>query len=383
MDCGAEPCRSPAGEARVRREGLDVARVTPTIQEDARLIAEEMADVLAPLQGSRFLITGAGGFLCSYLLDVVAALNDSAFERACRVVAMDNFKSGLPERIEHLAGRRDVEFVQHDVTLPFPTEGPFEWIVHGAGIASPTFYRRFPLETIDVNVTGLRNCLELARNGTQGMLSMSTSEIYGDPPAQSVPTKEDYRGWVSCTGPRACYDESKRLGETLCANYFRLYGVPVRTIRPFNVYGPGQRLDDKRIIPDLMAAALAGGPLVLLSDGKATRAFCYIRDEIRGMLYAMVSAPAGEAYNVGNDKTEVTIRQVAETVCKAAGPEALAVKFGRSEEADYLTDNPQRRCPDIGKLCDCTPWRPQVDLLEGLSRTLRSYREEAEGRETP
>jgi len=360
-----------------------MARVTPTIGEDSRLIAEEMAGVLEPLQGTRFFITGVGGFLCSYLLDVMAALNDQAFEKPCRIVAVDNFKSGLPERIEHLNGRKDIVFLQHDVTQPLPVEGPFEWIVHGAGIASPIFYRRFPLETIDVNVTGLRHCLELARRGTQGMLSMSTSEIYGDPETQAVPTREDYRGWVSCTGPRACYDESKRLGETLCANYFRLYGTPVRTIRPFNVYGPGQRLDDQRIIPDLMSAALAGGPLVLLSDGKATRAFCYIRDEIRGMLYAMVSAPAGEAYNVGNDRTEVTIRQVAEMVCSVARPQELPIVFRGSEDFDYLTDNPQRRCPDIAKLSSCTPWKPQVDLEEGLARTLRSYREEAGGKGAP
>jgi len=359
------------------QKGLTMARVTPTIREDARLIAEEMAGALAPLQGTRMLVTGVGGFLCSYLLDTLAALNDIAFERPCKLVAMDNFKSGLPERIEHLRGRKDIQFLQHDVTLPFPVEGPFEWIVHGAGIASPTFYRRFPLETIDVNVTGLRNCLDLARQGAQGVLSMSTSEIYGDPDPEDVPTKEDYRGWVSCTGPRACYDESKRLGETLCMAYHRLYGTPVKTIRPFNVYGPGQRLDDRRILPDLMAAALAGGPLVLLSDGKATRAFCYIRDAIRGMLYALISAPAGEAYNVGNDRTEVTIRQLAEVVRKVARPQALTVELRRSEEADYLTDNPQRRCPNIAKLTACTPWRPQVDLEEGVARTLRSYREEA------
>ena len=353
-----------------------MARVTPTIREDARLVVEEMADVLAPLQGTSLLMTGVGGFLCSYLLDVIVALNDLAFSAPCRLVAMDNFKSGLPERIGHLSERSDVEFYQHDVTTQLPVEGPFDWIVHGAGIASPMFYRKYPLETIDVNVSGLRNCLELAKRGTRGLLYMSTSEIYGDPPREAVPTTEDYRGWVSCTGPRACYDESKRLGETLCMSYFRLYGTPVRMIRPFNVYGPGQRLDDQRIIPDLMSAALSGGPLVLLSDGKATRAFCYIRDEIRGMLYAMVSAPPGEGYNVGNDRTEVTIRQLAEMVCDVARPRELTIELRTSEDGDYLTDNPQRRCPSIKKLVSCTPWRPVVDLKEGLERTLQSYLED-------
>jgi dTDP-glucose 4,6-dehydratase/UDP-glucuronate decarboxylase len=164
-----------------------------------------------------------------------------------------------------------------------------------------------------------------------------------------VPTRESYHGNVSSLGARACYDESKRLGETLCTTYFRLHATPVKTVRPFNVYGPGQRLDDKRILPDLMSAALAGGPLVLLSDGRATRSFCYASDAARAMLLVLLSEADGEAFNVGNDR-EISIAELAELVADAAAPPRPAVEHRASADRDYLTDNPQRRCPDLTKL---------------------------------
>jgi dTDP-glucose 4,6-dehydratase/UDP-glucuronate decarboxylase len=206
------------------------------------------------------------------------------------------------------------------------------------------------------------------------LLYISTSEIYGDPDAAHIPTREDYRGNVSCTGPRACYDESKRMAETLCSTYYSLYGVPVKVIRPFNVYGPGQRLDDKRIIPDLISAALERRPLELFSDGRATRSFCYVSDAIRALWHILLSDTNGEAFNVGNDEREITIGMLAELVREAAGPPQLEILHRASEDKHYLTDNPQRRCPDLTKLRGRFPWTPNVPLAEGLERTLRSYR---------
>jgi dTDP-glucose 4,6-dehydratase/UDP-glucuronate decarboxylase len=247
--------------------------------------------------------------------------------------------------------------------------------VHGASIASPVFYRRFPLETIDVNVTGTRLMLDLARNGARGLLYISSSETYGDPDPTSIPTPETYWGNVSFTGPRACYDESKRLAETICATYHRLYGTPVKIVRPFNVYGPGQRLDDGRIIPDLMSAALARRPLVLFSDGRATRSFCYVSDAIRAMLTVLLSGAEGEAYNIGNDTEEMSIGRVAECMSDVAGPPKLPVRYEASVDSNYLTDNPQRRCPDLTKLRRLKGWTPLVSVRDGLSRTLQSYQE--------
>jgi dTDP-glucose 4,6-dehydratase/UDP-glucuronate decarboxylase len=356
---------------------LRLSTVTSIIREDARLAASDLDAELRALSGTTLLVTGAGGFLLSYLLDVVAAWNQLGSAAPCHLIAVDNFQTGLPDRVQHLVGDPHVEFRTHDVTKPLAPSRPVEWVVHGASIASPTLYRRFPLETIDVNVNGTWRMLDLAKAGARSMLYLSTSEIYGDPDPAAVPTTEDYRGNVSCTGPRACYDESKRLGETLCMTYFRAHGTPVKIIRPFNVYGPGQRLDDQRILPDLMSAALEGKPIVLLSDGRATRSFCYVRDAIRAMLLVMVSNENGEAFNVGNDR-EISIRTLAETMAAVAAPPRIPVEYRVSDDKDYLSDNPQRRCPDLTKLRTRTRWTPEVDLEEGLRRTLDSYREAAE-----
>ncbi|NBC11398.1 MAG: NAD-dependent epimerase/dehydratase family protein [Planctomycetes bacterium] len=350
-----------------------MARVSSIILEDARQIVERLGQSLEPLAGSTLLITGGGGFLLSYILDAVKAFNDRHADNPCRLVCVDIFISGLPERVEHLTGDPNFTFIQHDASRPLEYDGPIDYLIHGASIASPMVYRQKPLETIDVNVNGTRHMLELARaKQVRSMLFMSTSEIYGDPTPDAIPTSEDYRGLVSCTGPRACYDESKRLGETLCTIYHQQFGVPVKAIRPFNVYGPGQRLDDKRIIPDLMTAAVNGEPIVLYSDGKATRSFCYVADFITGMLGVLMLDGGGEGYNVGNDQ-EVSIRTVADLVSNIAN--GLPTESAVSEDPEYLTDNPQRRCPNLTKLKTATAYRPQIDLEQGLRRTLESYRE--------
>lgn len=348
-----------------------MSSLSDVINGDCRLICEEMGDELSELSGGHFLITGAAGFLLSYMLDLVAYLNDRHLDKPCRVTAVDNYSSGLPDRIAHLQDRGDFTFFDHDIIHPLELETPADWIIHGACIASPPRYRAAPLETIDVNVTGTRHLLDYARQGIRSMLFMSTSEVYGNPDPAFIPTPETYEGRVSCTGPRACYDESKRLGETLCVIYHDKYDVPVKMIRPFNVYGPGQRLDDGRLLPDMISAALEGRDLVLYSDGRATRSFCYFRDEIRGMLRVMLSGENGAPYNVGND-TEITVLELAETVARLA-PVEVSVRFEKHDEAAYLVDNPQRRCPDITRIGGLGGWRPQVPLEEGVTRTLRSY----------
>jgi dTDP-glucose 4,6-dehydratase/UDP-glucuronate decarboxylase len=348
------------------------------VTEDVDFILTEMAEVLKQVSGTTLLVTGAGGFLCSYFLEVVAAFNRSGTGAPCRVIALDNFRTGLPERLSHLSAEPNLRFVRHDVSQPFQSDEPVDWIIHGASIASPSFYRRFPLETIDVNVNGTRHLLESARHGARSMLYLSTSEVYGDPDPAMVPTPETYHGNVSCTGPRACYDESKRLAETLCAAYHRLFSVPIKVVRPFNVYGPGQRLDDGRIIPDLMSAALNRKPIVLYSDGRATRTFCYVRDAIRAMWRVLLSDADGEIFNIGNDAEELSIGALAQRMGEVAGPPWLEIEQRVSQDPHYVTDNPQRRCPDLRKLRTRFGWQPQVSLTEGLKRTLQSYREQGQ-----
>lgn len=353
----------------------------PIIAQDIEHIIADLSDKLKGLAGTTLLVTGGSGLLCSYFVDTVAALNDAGLTPKCQMLVIDNLKTGLPSRLAYLSGRPDVTLIQHDVSQPLPLPSQVDWIIHGAGIASPTFYRRYPLATIDVNVTGTRLMLDLARRSqAKSMLYLSTSEIYGDPDPKAIPTPETYRGFVSCTGPRACYDESKRLAETLCVTYFNEYHTPVKWVRPFNVYGPGQRLDDRRVIPDLMTAALERKPIVLYSDGRATRTFCYIRDVIRACWHVLLSNADGEAFNVGNDQGEISMLGLAQLVREVAGPPEIEIRHETSGDKNYVTDNPQRRCPDLSKIKGCFPWEPQVSLAEGLGRTLRSYQETKAGR---
>ncbi|MEQ9638582.1 MAG: NAD-dependent epimerase/dehydratase family protein [Alphaproteobacteria bacterium] len=352
-----------------------MAKISRIIQQDARAVAEAMAPQLAKAAGDTVIVTGAGGFLGSFLVDCLVAWNDLGAGEPMTVIAVDNMLTGLPERLAHLANRPDVELLKHDITAAWTHAGGADWIVHGASIASPPFYRQYPLETIDANVGGTRRMLDLAVDRhAKGVLVMSTSEIYGDPTPDMIPTPEDYRGNVSCTGPRACYDESKRLAETLAVTYHQLYDVPAKIIRPFNVFGPGQRIDDKRVIPDLMTAALARQPIVLFSDGRATRSFCYVADAVRGMLTVLLADVAGEAFNVGNDEQEISMLDLAKLMARIASDPPLSVTHQVSDDADYLTDNPQRRCPVLDKLRGLG-WEPQVPLEEALSRTLASYAE--------
>jgi len=207
-------------QSRVIKYPVGMSGISSIIRDDAALMVRQMGSALEPLAGRTILVTGAAGFLCSFFVDVLVAAND-ALSSPCRVIALDNFQSSLPERIAHLQTRSDVTCVTHDIRQPFTPDGPVDYILHSASIASPVFYRRFPLETIDANVTGTRLMLDLGRaKAARSVVVMSTSEIYGDPDAAHIPTEESYNGNVSCTGPRACYDESKRLAETLCRRVF-------------------------------------------------------------------------------------------------------------------------------------------------------------------
>ena len=191
-------------------------------------------------------------------------------------------------------------------------ENDVDFIIHAASIASPPTYRKFPIKTVDVNYQGTKNLLELAKEkNVKSMLLLSSSEIYGDP--EVIPTPESYRGKVSCTGPRACYDESKRLAETISILYFQQFNIPIKIARPFNVYGPYLNLNDGRIIPDFMNNAMNKSEIIIHSDGTPTRSFCYVTDAINGFFKLLFSKHDGVICNVGNDQ-EISVKKVAETM---------------------------------------------------------------------
>jgi UDP-glucuronate decarboxylase len=353
-------------------------KIVPTIRDDVQAIVDNLASVLPILAGTTLLVTGGRGFLCSYVIDAVARYNEISDRQPCRIIVMDNLSSAQGERLAHLSNRMDVVFLDHNVAKPIVLDEPVHWIVHGASIASPTMYRKYPLETIDANVNGTRNLFALAvANDVRGMVIMSSSEIYGDPTPEFIPTPESYRGNVSCFGPRACYDESKRMAETLCWVYHDKFGVRANCLRPFNVYGPGLRLEDKRVLPDFMKAVLSDQPIVLFSDGRPTRTFCYVSDFIQGLFHVLLWGKGGEAFNIGNDEGEISVFKLANAVSRIGAGllnrPAVPIELRVNEDRLYLVDNPQRRCPNISKMRRMFPWAPTISLEEGLRRTLQAW----------
>ncbi|MEM7377252.1 MAG: NAD-dependent epimerase/dehydratase family protein [Pseudomonadota bacterium] len=353
------------------------------IDADLAYICNRMADDFPKLDGTRLLITGGAGFLGYYLVQAALHWNATRATAPVDVLVYDNFIRGVPAWLTALQSDPHLTVQKYDVVEPLPTDlGDVDWIIHAASIASPIYYRKYPIETMDANVNGLRHLLDYARGradagrAVQGFLYYSTSEIYGDPTADNIPTPETYRGNVSCTGPRACYDESKRYGETLCVNFAEQHGVPVRIARPFNNYGPGLKISDRRVLPDFARNVLNGEDIVMLSDGAPTRTFCYIADAIVGYYKILLVGQNGESYNIGIDTPEISMRELAERVIEQAktlwGYQG-ALKLGQSDDADYLTDNPNRRCPIIDKAREHLRYEPGIGIDEGLRRALVWY----------
>ncbi len=359
------------------------------VEADLDFACGQLADELERLAGRRLLVTGGAGFLGYYLVQVPMHWNRSADPaRRIDVTVYDHFGRGLPDWLAGLGEARALTLVAHDMTRPLPADMPeFDYVVHAASIASPIYYRKHPIETMDANVVGVRSLLDHARERAErgapleGFLFFSTSEIYGDPDPANVPTPETYRGLVSSTGPRACYDESKRYGETLCVNFAQAHGVPATIARPFNNYGPGLKISDRRVLPDFARDVLAGRDIRLLSSGAPTRTFCYVADAVTGYYKILVRGRPGEPYNVGVESPEVSMAETAERVAKLArelfGYEGRVVR-GESEDPAYLVDNPNRRCPVIRKAREELGYDPRIPLDEGLRRSLLWYRENAE-----
>jgi nucleoside-diphosphate-sugar epimerase len=356
------------------------------VTDDLNDICRRLETEFSTMAGKTLFISGGAGFLGFYLVQSVLHWNRLHPEgEPIKVIASDNYIRGVPEWLTALKDDPSLTLLRHDITEPLPADlGEIDYIIHAASIASPTFYRKYPIETMDANVNGLRLLLERCRRQhdagkpISGFLFFSTSEIYGDPTPDQIPTPETYRGNVSCTGPRACYDESKRYGETMCVNFAQQYSMPIASARPFNNYGPGLKITDRRVIPDFARDLFAGRDLVLLSDGTPTRTFCYVADAIIGYYKILVRGHAGEAYNIGNETPEISMLTLAETLASTAkdlfGYTGKVVR-NASGEKDYLTDNPQRRCPIIAKAREHLGFEPEVPFAEGLRRTLVWYRD--------
>jgi nucleoside-diphosphate-sugar epimerase len=363
------------------------------VNADLNHICNNLKTEFSELSGKRVLIAGGAGFLGFYFVQSILHWNkENNSKKPIILTVHDNFMRGEPEWLKNLKGDSNLTVKKHDVLDNLPeSKDTFQYIIHAATIASPIYYRKYPIETMDANVKGLRNFLDYCidkkneKNSVEGFLFFSTSEIYGDPDSDNIPTSETYRGNVSCTGPRACYDESKRYGETLCVNFAQQYDLPIRIARPFNNYGPGLKISDRRALPDFARNIVNNEDIVLLSDGSPTRTFCYVADAIIGYFKILVNGKNGEAYNIGVSKPEISILELANKSIEISkelfGYQGkLVMKL--SDDKEYLTDNPNRRCPVVEKARNDLRYNPTIDIDEGIKRSLLWYSDNQEAEDS-
>ncbi len=305
----------------------------------------------------RIVVTGAAGFLGSHLTDRLIADGH-------QVVGVDNFVTGDPANIAHLAGNAAFAFMEHDVTRFIEIDGDVHGVFHFASPASPIDYLELPIQTLKVGALGTHNCLGLAKAKDARFLLASTSEVYGDPKVH--PQTEDYWGHVNPIGPRGVYDEAKRFAEAMTMAYHRYHGVDTRIVRIFNTYGPRMRPHDGRVVSNFIVQALAGESLTIYGDGLQTRSFCYVADLIDGIV-RLFERGGEDPTNIGNPD-EFTIRELANIVLELTRSDSKLVR------EPLPTDDPKQRQPDIGKATSELGWEPRVTLREGLLQTIAYFR---------
>ena len=305
----------------------------------------------------RVLITGAAGFLGSHLTDRFIADGHE-------VVGLDNFITGQPDNVAHLAGNPKFRLIQHDVSTFTYAPGKFDGVLHLASLASPVDYLNYPIKTLKVGAMGTLNTLGIAKANKARFFLASTSEVYGDPSVHPQP--ESYWGNVNPIGTRSCYDESKRYAEAVTMAYHREHNLDTRIVRIFNTYGPRMQPHDGRVVTNFVVQALTGEPITIYGDGSQTRSFCYVEDEIEG-LYLLFMKGDTLPTNIGNP-VEFTMRQLADLVIELTGSKSPIVT------RQLPLDDPKQRQPDITKARTELGWEPKIQLREGLTRTIEYFR---------
>ena len=305
----------------------------------------------------RILVTGGAGFLGSHLCERLLSEGNE-------VIAMDNLITGKKENLAGFQNNPKFTFIEHDVTKYIDLDGDLDAVLHFASPASPIDYLELKIQTLKVGSLGTHNALGVAKAKKARFLIASTSEVYGDPEVH--PQTEDYWGNVNPIGPRGVYDEAKRFAEAMTMAYHRTHGVDTRIVRIFNTYGPRMRPNDGRVVCTFIPQALRGEPITVFGDGSQTRSFCYVDDEVDGILKLLAS---DEVYpvNIGNP-VEITIREFAEEVIKITGSKSQIV------EKPLPEDDPKQRKPDISKAKRILGWEPKVDRTEGLRRTIEYFK---------
>ncbi len=350
------------------------------LQSDIEEIIQLAYPELKYLASQRVLLAGGKGFLGRYFTEIIRQFNKTANDKI-HLVSVDNFAFSTPDSKFDTKNTDILKFRSGDICdQSFVSSlGNFDVIINAAGIASPYYYRARPLETLDVSVKGSRNLLELAQANNAKFTFFSSSEIYGDPVPEKIPMQESYRGNVSTLGPRACYDESKRLGETLCYIYKQYFGIHTNIIRPFNIYGPGMQQEDYRVMPNFASNIKSNSNLKLYGSASQTRTYCYISDAMTGFFKVISRGLSGEPYNIGNPRPEISVTELADLFIRLS--ENQISKDIVDYPDSYPGDEPMRRCPDIKKAKLQLDFNPLVELEDGVSRFLKwtsnNYRKNA------
>lgn len=353
--------------------------MTEIVRQDLVYIHERLTEQEKELlKGKDILVTGYAGSIGYLLLEYFRVYGDQL--GLGKVYGIDNYIFGRPKWVTSFEEEERFVLKEADIiTCDLEFAASAKIIFHMASLASPVYYRLHPIETMDADVVGLRRLLDFYKEKQiYDLLFFSTSEVYGNPAEGEVPTREEYFGNVNTSGPRACYDESKRFGETLCYNYHNVYDMPITVVRPFNSFGPGLRTNDLRVVADFAQNVLAQEDIVIYSNGKATRTFCYASDTITAFIKAALYGKY-DIFNVGYDKEEMTIDELA-SIYKKVGEQCNGyqgnIVYKVHEDKHYLTDNPQRRCPNITKAQKLLNYEPGIITEVGVERYLKHLLEE-------
>jgi Nucleoside-diphosphate-sugar epimerases len=328
-------------------------------------------------EGKNILISGASGFLPGYMVETILYLNETMFNEKANIFAMARNEKNALKRFSNYIGRDELKFITHDVCNPIDINDKIHYIIHAASQASPKFYKKDPVGTLCPNIIGTYNLLEIAREkNVKGFLFFSSGEVYGKVEEDMIPTKEEHYGYIDPLDIRSSYVESKRMGETMCLSWFKQYGVPAKIVRPFHTYGPGMNLNDGRVFADFVYNLLKKEDIVIKSDGKAVRAFCYLADATTGFFTVLLKGENGESYNIGNDKCEISIIELAKKLVNLFPKYKLRVVQEKRQDNDYLESKIVRSCPDISKISSIG-WKPHYSIEDGFKRTVKSFEVEA------
>lgn len=325
------------------------------------------------LKNKTILISGANGLLASYLVYTLMKLNDSKGIN-CKIIGVVRNKAKACKKFAELLNRNDFKLVYSDVCKLNCIEDDIDIIIHAASQASPIYYKTDPVGTINANVLGTNNLLEIAKeNNVEAFLYISSGEVYGITDENSKYIKEDDYGYINLTDIRSCYAESKRLGENMCVAWSNQYSVPCKIVRPFHTYGPGIDFKDGRVFADFISNIIENKNIIMKSDGSAERAFCYIADAILGFFYVLFRGEIAQAYNVGNDKGDISIRELATLLCNMFPEKGLKVIVDTKKMDDKYVKSPiKHSAPDISKM-KMIGWTPKYSIEDGFYRTLVSY----------